>query len=124
MQLGKPTEPYTPVILESPYAGDVEKHLNYARRCMLDCLLRNEAPFLSHLLYTQVLDDTDPDHRAAGIAAGQTWTSLAKKVVVYIDHGISRGMKIGIQTATQNGVPVELRNLSGEPIRVDYQQAE
>ena len=49
------------VILESPYAGDVETNLRNARAAMRDCLLRGEAPYASHLLYTQpgVLDDGD-----------------------------------------------------------------
>lgn len=27
------------VLLESPYAGDIEANLTYARACMRDCLL-------------------------------------------------------------------------------------
>ena len=38
-----------------------------ARRAMLDCLKRGEAPFASHLLYTQALDDSDAAHRKLGI---------------------------------------------------------
>lgn len=41
------------VILESPYAGDVERNLTYARECVRDSLSRGEAPIASHLLYTQ-----------------------------------------------------------------------
>ena len=60
------------VIVESPYAGDVEENVRYARACLADCLARGEAPFASHLLYTQpgVLDDDVPGERALGIAAG------------------------------------------------------
>jgi hypothetical protein len=61
------------VIVESPYAGDVETNVMYARACMLNSLLKGEAPFLEHLLYTQVLDDTVPAERAMGIAAGLAW---------------------------------------------------
>jgi len=66
------------VILESPYAGDVATNVAYARRALRDCLLRGEAPFASHLLYTQpgVLDDTLPDERACGIEAGLIWGCL------------------------------------------------
>jgi hypothetical protein len=48
------------VIIESPFAGDVKKNIEYARKCMRDSLLRGEAPLASHLLYTQdgILDDT------------------------------------------------------------------
>ena len=37
------------VILESPYAGDVEANVEYARACVRDSLSRGEAPIASHL---------------------------------------------------------------------------
>ena len=39
------------VIVESPYAGDVERNIAYVRAAMRDCLMRGEAPLASHLLY-------------------------------------------------------------------------
>lgn len=87
------------VVIESPYAGDVEANKAYARRCMLDSLSRGEAPLLSHLLYTQVLDDTDPEQRHRGIRAHKSWIVVCDKVVVYADRGISDGMKEGIRFA-------------------------
>jgi hypothetical protein len=56
------------VVVESPYAGDVTRNLEYARAAMADCLARGEAPFASHALYTQigVLDDTKPEERKLG----------------------------------------------------------
>ena len=36
------------VYLESPYAGDIEKNIKYARLCMKDSLDRGEYPFPSH----------------------------------------------------------------------------
>jgi len=80
------------VVIESPYAGDVEKNKAYARACVLDCLARGEAPIASHLLLTQVLDDDDPEQRAAGIAAGMAWHVVADLVVFYVDRGWSTGM--------------------------------
>lgn len=41
------------VIVESPYAGEVEANVTYARACVRDCVLRGEAPIASHLLFTQ-----------------------------------------------------------------------
>ena len=32
------------VYLESPYAGDIDAHVAYARRCMADSLARGEHP--------------------------------------------------------------------------------
>lgn len=106
-----------PVILETPYAsnviGGVAVNARYARACMLDCLRRGEAPFASHLLYTQVLVDALPDHRELGIAAGLAWKPLAVKTVVYTDRGISPGMQRGIAAAASINQPVEHRTLDG-----------
>lgn len=99
------------VILESPYAGDVERNVRYARAALRDSLLRGEAPLASHLLYTQdgVLDDTIPEMRALGIAAGLSWVPLSDATVVYADHGITSGMQQGIDRAALEGRPVEIR---------------
>ena len=99
------------VILESPYAGDVERNVEYAKECMKHSLLRGEAPMVSHLLYTQVLDDTIEQERELGIAAGLAWRHCADKSVVYIDQGISQGMKHGINAAKAAGIPVEYRKI-------------
>ena len=101
------------VILESPYAGDVERNINYARVCMRDSLLRGEFPFASHLLYTQedVLDDNVPQERMMGIDAGLEWGKHAKKTVVYTDFGISSGMLYGINKALDENRPIEYRKL-------------
>lgn len=99
------------VILESPYAGDIETNEAYARDCMADSLMRGEAPMVSHLLYTQVLDDSIPELRHVGIEAGLAWGKVAAKTVVYTDLGISSGMKYGIENAEKAGRPVEYRSI-------------
>ncbi len=101
------------VILESPYAGDVARNEAYARACMADCLSRGEAPFASHLLYTQpnVLDDTIPAERRKGMDAGFAWRHAVRKTVVYTDLGISDGMRAGIAHADRCGYLVEYREI-------------
>lgn len=101
------------VLVESPYAGDVERNERYARACLADCLVRGEAPIASHLLYTQpgVLDDTVPEERTRGINAGLEWGQFADATVVYEDLGVSNGMRLGIQHAERLGRPVERRSL-------------
>lgn len=101
------------VIVESPYAGDVERNVEYARAALLDCLRRGEAPFASHLLYTQVLDDATPEDRELGVMAGLTWGFVAHATVVYTDLGITAGMSIGMRRAYSDSIPVELRSLPG-----------
>jgi hypothetical protein len=101
------------VIIESPYAGDIEANVTYARACVRDSLLRGEAPIASHLLYTQpgILDDGVPSERQHGIDAGLAWRRVAQATVVYTDLGISRGMKYGIDAALAAGLPVEMRSI-------------
>jgi hypothetical protein len=99
------------VIIESPYGGDIARNTEYARACLLDSLRRGEAPITSHLLHTQVLEDSRPDERELGIEAGLAWYRVAEKCVVYGDRGISGGMIEGIQRAKRFGVLVEFRNI-------------
>jgi hypothetical protein len=105
------------VILESPYGSDdpsiVERNVAYARACMRDSLLRGEAPFASHLLYTQpgVLDDQVDVERDRGIAAGLAWGRVANATVVYADLGVTRGMKLGIARAHAEGRQLFTRTL-------------
>jgi hypothetical protein len=103
------------VLIESPYAGDVEKNIAYARACMRDSLYRGEAPFAMHLLYTQpgILNDAVPEERNWGIEAGLAWGKFAEITAVYSDLGITPGMEIGIQRAIQEGRKIEYRELAG-----------
>jgi hypothetical protein len=103
------------VIVESPFAGDVKRNIAYARAAMRDCLMRGEAPYASHLLYTQegVLDDDVSDQRRLGIEAGLRWGKMADATVVYADLGISSGMQQGIDRARSENRDVEIRSLEG-----------
>lgn len=97
------------VVIESPYAGDVEGNVAYARAALRDCLLRGNAPIASHLLHTQVFDDLNPAERATGIAAGQAWIEVCDMVVAYVERGISPGMRTAFTVAKMHGKPIEFR---------------
>lgn len=103
------------VVIESPFAAltvkDKRANIAYAQDCMLDSLRRGEAPILSHLLYTQVLDDNKPDERTIGMSAGFAWHCVVNAVIVYTDRGISNGMKAGISLASLLEKPIEYRSL-------------
>ncbi len=116
------------VIVESPYAAPtpegIERNVAYLRACLRDCLLRGEAPFASHAIYTQpgVLRDEVPAERDHGIHAGFEWREAAQATVVYTDLGMSRGMEYGIKAAKElddkriggRRHPIEYRQLGGE----------
>ena len=101
------------VIIESPFAGDIETNIRYARACVRDSLMRGEAPIASHLLYTQegILSDDIPAERQHGIDAGLAWRAVANASVVYTDLGVSKGMEYGIAAAASAGVEVIYRTL-------------
>lgn len=107
------------VIIESPFSGhspDQEKrHVEYARAALRDCLLRGEAPFASHLLYTQpgVLNDKVSDDRTLGMQAGFAFREVADATVVYTDLGTSVGMQMGIADSNIKGIPIEFRSIEG-----------
>lgn len=101
------------VIIESPFAGNIDRNITYARAAIRDSLLHGECPFASHLLYTQpgVLKDDVPEERALGIEAGLTVGLWTCKTIVYDDLGISPGMQKGIEAAKQAGRAIEYRKV-------------
>jgi len=103
------------VLIESPFAGNVDLNVQFARACMRDSLNRGEAPFAMHLLYTQqgILNDEIPEQREWGIAAGFAWGKYAQLTAVYTNLGITPGMEIGIQKADEAGRKIEYRELAG-----------
>jgi hypothetical protein len=74
----------------------------------------NEAPFASHLLYTQphILNEHIPEEREIGINTGLEFTRATERTVMYTDLGITKGMEKAIASAEINGVEVEIRKLS------------
>lgn len=117
------------VILESPFATNMielpdggqyevtrESNITYARRCMHDCLVNHgQAPYASHLLYTQeyVLDDDVPEERELGIKAALEIGRKADLRVFYVDRGFSSGMRWALKFALEIGQECEVRRLGG-----------
>lgn len=104
----------TPVILESPYAGDIARNLDYLRRALRDSLDRGEAPFASHAIYPGALNDTIPEERAKGITAGYAWWPHAEKIIFYTDLGWSTGMRDALARAVACHMPIETRRIPHE----------
>lgn len=102
-------------IIESPYVGDHDRNLLYARRAMMDSLLRGEFPFASHLLYTQVLDDDISADREMGILAGLAWARRAQLSALYTDYGITPGMQRGLEFAQRLKLRIVRRTIGTNP---------
>jgi len=106
------------VVIESPWKAESTteqiRNKTYALRCLKDSILRGEAPYASHLIYTQVLNEADDIERNLGMNIGFAWGSNATKTVVYQDYGITDGMNLGITRAIQEGRSVEVRSIGFE----------
>lgn len=101
------------VIIESPYAGEIDRNVEYARICMLDSVSRGEAPIASHLIYTQpgILKDEIPEERKTGIECGFAWWNVADVIVFYEDLGWSKGMLAAKERAETQGRNYHVRRL-------------
>lgn len=108
------------VFLCSPFTAStkqgIAENIVFARKCMADCLKKGEAPFASHLLYTQpgVLNDHIPTEREAGMAAGNRFLHVCDRVVAYIDRGVSNGMRRKLRLGLETATPIEFRRLDGK----------
>jgi hypothetical protein len=101
------------VFVASPYAGDIARNERYARACMADSLARGEAPFVPHLLYTQVLPEDGGEGRRRGLEAAKVMLGGCDLLAVYDDLGVSSGMAGEIAHAERLGLAIERRQVPG-----------
>lgn len=91
------------VIIESPYAGAINRNTEYLWRCVKDSVQRGEFPFASHGFYPAVLDESLANERELGIQAGYAWMECADAVIFYTDYGWSPGMRRAKKRAQKLG---------------------
>jgi hypothetical protein len=106
------------VVVESPLGAhsraQIEDNKLFAIACCKDCLRRGEAPYASHLFFDRpgLLDDQVQQERALGMEAGFAWGDAADMTIVYVDRGISSGMRAGIARAILAKRTIIYRRLS------------
>lgn len=102
------------VYICSPYAGDVENNVRFAKTVCHYVMKQGCAPVAVHLLYPQILNDAVPSERKAGIRMGLR--VLASCEELWVCGGtVSHGMSCEIAKAVRLGIPV--RYLSAEQIQ-------
>lgn len=94
------------VYICSPYAGDIEKNVEFARAACRYAIRQNCTPVAVHLLYPQLLDDSDLVQRQIGIRMGLRVLEATDELWCYGDQ-ISAGMCAEIATAKRLGIPVK-----------------
>ena len=101
------------VVVESPYAGDLERNGKYLDACLADCFRRKESPYASHAIGPRALKDAVPEQRRQGIEAGFAWADVADAVVFYVDLGWSKEMSAALEKHQADGRTIEQRRLLG-----------
>lgn len=82
----------------SPYADDVEENVAATKRYCRFVIGQGFIPIALHLIYPQILDDTNPDERALGMTFGNIIMDHCLEIWVFGDK-ISKGMQEEIKYA-------------------------
>ena len=101
------------VYICSPFAGDMGKNTERARRYCKFAVERGVIPFAPHLLYPQFMDELDKEQRALGLFFGNVWLSKCDELWAFGKY-ISPGMKAELAKARQKGIPVRFFNKNCE----------
>ena len=96
-----------------PYAGDVEKNVEYAKQACRTVMESGHAFFAPHLLYPSILDDAVPEERQAGIEMGLTLLHRCDELWAF-GPVVSSGMQAEIAEAERLRIPVHRMDMAGE----------
>lgn len=93
------------IYVASPYAGDIEKNTEFAKEACRHVMSEGHAFFAPHLLYPNLLRESEPAERQAGLDMGIAMLSRCDELWCYGDH-ISYGMHLEIEEARHIGIPI------------------
>ncbi|MDL2294719.1 DUF4406 domain-containing protein [Ruminococcaceae bacterium OttesenSCG-928-D13] len=92
------------IYIASPYAGDVERNVEFARAACRYCIEWGHTPIAVHLLYPQILDDNDPTQRETGLRLGRHVLESCDEIWM-CGNETSPGMKAELEVAESLGIP-------------------
>ena len=101
------------VFICSPFAGDIQRNIESARRYSRFAIVRGCIPIAPHLLFPQFLDDSDPEERKLGLFFGNVLMSKCAEVWVFGNY-ISSGMRSEINLAKQKNYCIRYFNIKCE----------
>lgn len=88
----------------SPYRGEVERNLEYAKELTRLALDNGYAPIAVHMYLTQAINDDIPQEREKGLTAGKEILKNCKYILIGSKYGISDGMMGEIKLAIEAGL--------------------
>ena len=101
------------VYIASPYSGDVERNVAFAKAACRYAMKQGVTPIASHLLYPQMLDDKVPEERNLGTGMGLRILKVCDEIWV-CGNELSSGMEQEICAARRFRIP--LRRVSEQEI--------
>ena len=102
------------IYVASPYRGDVETNLAFAKECCNFVLEQGCNFFCPHLMYTQVLNDDIAEERELGLKLGQDMLLKCDELWCF-GEVITEGMKAEIEYAKGNGIAIrQIADISKE----------
>lgn len=93
------------VYIASPYAGDIEKNVAFAKAACRYVVAQGCTPVAVHLMYPQFLDDCVPEEREAGLKMGMRVLAACDEIWLCGER-MSAGMKAEEAEAKRLGIPI------------------
>lgn len=93
------------VYIASPYAGDVEGNVAFAKAACRYAAAKGYTPVAVHLMYPQFLDDRVPKEREAGLKMGRRVLAACEEIWLCGER-MSAGMKAEEAEAQRLGIPI------------------
>ena len=93
------------VYICSPYAGDIERNTENARRYSRFAVNQHCLPITPHIYFTQFMNDTIPDERETALFMNLVLMSKCAELWVFGDV-ISKGMKAEIDRAKRKHMKI------------------
>lgn len=98
---------YRPLVyICSRYAGDVDKNVEAAIKYSRFAIENDCIPMTVHLLYPQILDDTNPKERKLGLFFGQVLLDVCREIWIFADGEYSSGMQKEYEHAKKKGYKI------------------
>lgn len=93
------------VYIASPYAGDVEGNVAFAKAACRYAAAKGYTPVAVHLMYPRFLDDRVPEERESGLKMGQRVLAACEEIWLCGER-MSSGMKAEEAEAKRLGIPI------------------